>query len=284
MNFEAKIQTKTIKALLLGLLVFSTVSLISVNTVSAYVGSAVFLPNYFYDPPDTEDELELAEETCTYIRGMLANRYATGTYYAFNDDCTVSAYCSILSTLDNSGIIDEIVVFSKGHRGYPFLGYPWYNDNHISLLDHYGSALLDDPHIYDRTSSKNTFTFIWHCETAEKYPEGATEDEIGYYGMPYCWTHNEDLDDYGGDGNVAFLGWVDGSPQFEYQAEGMWNYAHVAYLFWYYMCDGEDVEGALNEIADVVFGDDNYLSCPLSSLPAPRLLLWGDKTMELPED
>jgi hypothetical protein len=280
MNFKATIKTKTIGVLLLSLLVFSTASLISGNIVSAYVGSADFCPNYFWEGLDTEEELEVSEATCTYITSMLANRYATGCYYSYNDDCTVYRYCSILSTLNNSGIIDEIVVFSKGHRGLPY-NVSHGNTNHISLLDHDGDDLIDIEHIYDRTSSKNTFTFLWHCETAEKYETGdPPEDEFGYYGMPYCWTHNEDLVCYGGSGDVVFLGWVDESPQFLTEAEDPYNYAHVAYYFWYYMCDGDTVEEALNNIAYYIFGDANYLASDLCDW----LVVWGDKTMELPED
>jgi len=281
MGRKPRRKRKTISRLVLGLFVFSILQLISANSVSAYVGSAVFCPNNFQPSIDTEDELELAEATCTYIRSMLANRYTTGTYYAFNEDCDVYTYCSILATLKDSIIIDETVVFSKGHRGLPYSGYPHYNINHISLLDHYGSDIKDHSHIYERTSSKNTFTFIWHCESAEKYQTHTIPvDNIGYYGMPYCWTHNQHMICYGDSGDIAFLGWVNGSPQFETTAEGTWNYAYVAYLFWYYMCEGYTVEGALDEIADVVFGDASYLTSPLRDW----LVLWGDRTMELPED
>jgi hypothetical protein len=161
------------------------------------------------------------------------------------------SYCSILWTLTTYG--DQSVVFSKGHRGMPYCGEPWYNTNHISLIDHNGVNVHDRYHISTHTSSENTVTIIWHCESAEHYFGNGTipEDDFGCYGMPYCWTHNASMPSWGANGTQVFLGWVDQSPQFETQANGMWNHAHVAYLFWYYMCDwNKTVEGALNALCD----------------------------------
>ena len=66
---------------------------------------------------------------------------------------------------------------------------------------------------------------------------------------------------WGTSGSQVFLGWVDGSPQFETPAEGSYNYAHVAYLFWYHVCNGAQVDEALDNIAQTVFGDASYLQC-----------------------
>jgi hypothetical protein len=121
--------------------------------------------------------------------------------------------------------------------------------SHISLLDHYGAAFYDMD-IGPRTSyDKNRVTFIWHCETANYYNYGGPNtDALGRaVGMPYAFTHNHYLSQYGTTGHQVFLGWVNkanyvfpngtvlpvvGSPQYEWQANPGFNYAEVAKNFW----------------------------------------------------
>jgi len=230
MNHKTTIKTTIFCALLLNLLVLSTPQLISGNIASATVGQAVFWPNNFQDGTDADGELELTHDTCMYIMYLLIGRGQYGCYYSPNS--TITSYCNILSALNN--YYEDNVVFSKGHRGYPYWNATPPNWNHLSLIDHDGNNVKDHSHIYSRTSSENNVTFIWHCETAEKYQTNTTpQDGYGYYGMPYCWTHNSGLVCYGGSGTQVFLGWVNDSPQFLDEAEGMYNYAHVAYYFWY---------------------------------------------------
>lgn len=265
-----------VSLLLISLLAFSTIQLISGNFASASVAPAVFCPNNFQQGTDTANEISLSRSTCQYITSMLANHYPSGCYYSYDSDCTVSRYRSILSTLGT--YYDQAVVFSKGHRGMPYFYDNPSNTNHLSLLDYSGADVVDHTDIYDRTSSENIVTFIWHCETAERYTSGCTPDAYGPYGMPYCWTHNSGMTAYGDSGTQVFLGWVDGSPQFEHNAEGIYNYAHVAYYFWYYMVNGATVEEALDDVSDVIFSDDTYLQSPLCDW----LLVWGDRTTDLP--
>lgn len=209
-----------ISLLLIGLLSFSAMQMLSGNFVSAYVAPVVFCPNTWCPPPtgpDTEYEVWLSETTCGYIVSMLAGRYyPVGCYYSFNDDCTSDHYYELLDWTQY--YYDQVVVFSKGHRGVPYPGY-----SHLSLLDHDGYEVIDNNRyfntIYDYTSSeKNTFTFIWHCETALYYPgEGnVPEDDYGYYGMPYCWTHNAYMNQYGETGSQVYLGWTDEVPDEPY--------------------------------------------------------------------
>jgi hypothetical protein len=83
---------------------------------------------------------------------------------------------------------------------------------------------------------------------------------------------------WGGSGTQVFLGWVGESPQFETPAEGIYNYAHVAYYFWLYVTNGYTVEDALNTIADDIFDDGNYIDSSLCDW----LIVWGNKTLTLP--
>jgi hypothetical protein len=270
MNLKTTIKTTIFCALLLNILVLSAPQLISEKIASADVGQAVFWPNNYQAGTDKDGELQLTHDTCMYIMYLLIGRGAYGCYYSPNS--TLTSYCNILSTLNN--YYEDNIVFSKGHRGYPYA-----NTSHLSLLDHTGVNVTDYPHIYDRTSSENVVTFIWHCETAEYYDEGATPDGIGYYGMPYCWTHNSGMECYGDSGTQVFLGWVDGSPQFLEGINGtIYNYAHVAYYFWYYMCNGYSVVDALDNIAEDIFECDNYLASPLRDW----LVIWGNRTLTLP--
>lgn len=258
---------------MLNLIVLSVPQMISANIVSASVGAANFLPNYFISGTDTLNETTIALATAGYITNLLADHnYPNGCYHRYESNCTLTGYRTILQALGD--YFDEAIVFSKGHRGMPY--YP--NTNHSSLLEYYGDDVVDATDIYSRTSSENVFTFIWHCETSEHYETGTIPyDYYGYYGMPYCWTHNYNLPCWGASGNQVFLGWVDQSPQYETEINATYNYAHVAYYFWYHMCNGDTVEQSLNKVAGL-FGANNYLESPLCN----KLVVWGDKTMELP--
>jgi len=121
MNHKTTIKTTIFCALLLNLLVLSTPQLISGNIASASVGAANFLPNNEQEM-DTDNELTLSLAVAAYITTTLANYNSPyGCYYSYEDSCTVSSYCSILSTLKN--YYDEAIVFSKGHRGIPYWNY-----------------------------------------------------------------------------------------------------------------------------------------------------------------
>lgn len=236
---------------------------------------------------DTETELELSLDVAEYVTTTLANYNSPyGCYYSYEESCTVSSYKSVLSTLKNS--YDEAIVFSKGHRGVPYLSSSPPNSDHRSLLDHYGNNLIDYADIYSRTSSDNIVTFIWHCETSEEYPS-TYNYSYGWCGMPYCWTHDNGMDEYDDTGSQVFLGWTNevpggdypwegGSPQYEFEiVPDTYNYANVAGCFWYYMCNGYTVEEALDTLSLIIYGehfDDTDLK--------DWLLVWGNWELELP--
>lgn len=68
-----------------------------------------------------------------------------------------------------------------------------------------------------------------------------------------------------------------GSPQFEYPAAGVWNFAHVAYLFWAYMDSDYSVSGALNALSLQIYG--NYFTeTDLNGW----LIVYGNAEMYLP--
>lgn len=97
--------------------------------------------------------------------------------------------------------------------------------------------------------------------------------------MPYCWTHNNNMKLYNYTENQVYLGWAAQSPQFETTANGVWNFAHVAYLFWEAMCNDCTVIEALNSVADDVYGvqfSQSWLSY--------KLLVYGNMNLELPEE
>lgn len=263
---------------LISLILLLTMSVLSSNLVSASVGAANFLPNNFQSLVDTHQELVIAEDTAEYITTMLANYNSPyGCYYSYGESCTVSSYCTILSSLKNN--YDQAIVFSKGHRGYPYYDDVPRNVNHISLLDNDTNHLRDDEEIFSNTDTENKFTFIWHCETAVNYTTGIVPmDTYGPYGQPYCWTHNQWLNKYGSTGNQVYLGWTGGSPQYVTTASGAWNYAHVAYYFWYYMCDGDTVDQALNHVASTIYGTGDFDNTVLKNW----LIVWGNMNLGLP--
>jgi hypothetical protein len=245
-----------------------------------------FLPNYFVNGLDTEQEVSWSQDVGEYIDSALDDYlspssciyYPNSTVYGMDLYLYLFAYYSI----------DDIIVYSKGHRGLPF--YP--ELDHISLLDHYGEGYWDCT-IYTRTSSAYKVTFIWHCQSEMYYPGDDTipQDEHGPLSMPYCWTHNQYMDEYGTSGSQVFLGWNDnvpdppypeqdgGSPQYEYEiVPDTWNYLHVAYFFWYYMCSGTTVDQALDNLAYILFGENDFVDTPLQGW----LVVWGNINLYLP--
>jgi predicted nucleic acid-binding Zn finger protein len=121
--------------LLLGLLVCSIAQSVSAITV----GSAVFCPNNFCPGTDTYDEIIIASNYCYDIYWMLVGKYQDNCYEAVN--CYKYDYTTILQTLKST--CNKVVVFSKGHRGLPFCGPPYYNTNHMSLIDKNGDDVYD---------------------------------------------------------------------------------------------------------------------------------------------
>jgi hypothetical protein len=271
--------------LLLCLLVCSTTQ----QVLAINVGSGIFCPNTYIPPPlgfDTPNEIALSTATCYSIKDLLSTEYQGGAYLVIN--CSTNGYKSILLMLKN--YFDKAVVFSKGHRGQS--GTTWYTNpkstNHFSLMEHNpdGVGLIDYsndyPDVWDCTSeSKNTFTFIWHCMTAEKYPEGITPDYYGPYGMPYCWTHNDDpMNKYSDTGSTVYLGWVGQSYQFETTVRGAFDYADYAHHFWLFMCMGYTVEQTLNGLAYYITWQYPFVTSDLYD----KLVVWGNWKMPLPSE
>jgi hypothetical protein len=208
---------------------------------------------------------------------MLQTKY--GDYCYVHLDATRSTYTSRLQALKYS--CDKIVIFSKGHRGLPY--YP--NTNHISLIDHNYDDVIDYNHIYPYTTyAQNVFTFIWHCETAEKYP--CYFDQYGYFGMPYCWTHDNSMQYYGQSGSHVFLGWVNESPQFETPINAQYKFAQVAFWFWYYACQGDNVLWSLNHLASRIWGTTYFTDTELvyETEDHGPLVIWGNTLMYLPSE
>jgi hypothetical protein len=228
------------------------------NFASAATGAANFLPNRVMGA-DTPNEQTLSLSTAQYITNCLNSRYPSNWVYpSYGYSCTTNSYMSILNTLQT---YDKAVVFTKGHRGIPSSG-------HISLFSN--DSVVIDYDIYTRTSAKNAVTFIWHCQTALYYTTGAShyDSQKLPYGMPYCFTHNNNMVKYGASGSQVYLGWTDnvpgypypqqlgGSPQYEYPINILqgYNYAQVAALFWYYMSLGYSTTAALNQVTYTLYG------------------------------
>ena len=235
----------------------------TIQPVYGYTASASFCPNYYYDSEyDPPGEHQLAETLTEYIAYFFAERYDY-SYLLTNESATVYYYRIMINSLNNSG---EAGFFSKGHRNrWP---HPTYD--HIALFDRNGNDVRDSQDIFPYSSGKFRFVFLWHCETAELYP--SSDDE----GMPYCFTHNNNMVLYGQDyGYNVFLGWEDASPPVvesypEQEPYGNWQYAHWAYLFFEAMSWGWSVEGALDYACNIL----SNLSFSCSHLYY-WLIVWG---------
>jgi hypothetical protein len=285
--------------LLICVLGLSSIPLLSgANFASASTGAANFLPNYFYPgngTVDTDAEIEISLATAQYITTLLANKYPSSYSSYYGTTCTLNNYRTGTSNLQN---YDNAVIYSKGHLGANEAG------THISLIDHYNVSFYDYDIATRTSSSKNTFTFIWHCRTAEFYNYGGSNvDAYGQaVGMPYAFTHNNNLAEYGLAGTQVYLGWKDkmpltvynyttqqyhyimiwddyivGSPQYTWGIDPTYNYAHVAYMFWANACGGSSTISSLNTLSCAIYGV-NFEYTDL----AGWLMVYGNRTLGLP--
>jgi hypothetical protein len=98
--------------------------------------------------------------------------------------------------------------------------------------------------------------------------------------MPFCWTHDDAMGKYATSGSHVYLGWIDGSPQFEYWVNANYRYADVAYWFWYNVCNGHNVIMALNLLSLRIYGIPYFQATELYGL----LVVWGNMYMMLPSE
>src|SRR3989304_74541 len=137
---------KRLSTILIVLLFASTMSMLSRNSTSASVGAANFLPNNFQQGLDTDNEISLSLATAEYI----TNTIPYDCLYSYGESCTVDVYKSYTSSLQNS--YDQVIVFSKGHRGIPYLYATPPSDRHRSMLDHNANNYIDWADIFPRKS------------------------------------------------------------------------------------------------------------------------------------
>lgn len=281
-----KLKALTIGSLLLlSILVVSTAPSIGISTVSAYQGSGVFCPNNYVPnqwPWDTPDEVIFSTQCCYYINSYLYDHYYPGpNLYVYGDPIwytvppvTPSTYMDNLDYLEDYS--DAVTIFSKGH------GTPWGDGIHRQLLCTYSPpAARDSIEIFPHTDQlKCRFDFIWHCGTANTYPVSPPWPPDGPPGMPFAFTHNVAMTQYGHSGPCVFVGWNYASPQF-YNVipnEYPWQWGQLAVGIFYYMHEYSywDLETALNEMSLSIYGT-YFDSSPLYN----DLIVWGNMDMAL---
>jgi hypothetical protein len=267
-----------VSLLLIGSMVLSSTPVIFGNYATATTGAANFLPNYAYPGPgtvDTANETAISLLTAQYITSLLAGKYPSSYYSVYGSNCDVNTYKAVTEYLKDN--YNYAVIYSKGHRTEA--------GGQIGLIDCAGVGTFWDYSIGDRTSySQNTFTFIWHCRTAEIYTYGGPNTNPAGWakGMPYAYTHNHYLPQYGTSGHQVYLGWKDknpltaynstttppqyhnitlmgdtlvGSPQYEWKINPNYNYANVAGLFWSSMCANNSTYTSLDNLSNIIYGN-----------------------------
>jgi len=285
-----------ISLLLICLLAFSSMSLIFGNYASAYPGTcaANFLPTNFVEGVDTSWELWLSQETADYIAGVLNSKYPI--YDIRDTACTANNFKTYINAQQSW---DTAVIYSKGHlawkncpHGYGQMGLAMYN----------GTTIVLDTEIYDKTSSKNVHSFIWHCRTGLLVSDGHTA--CLHRGLPVAFTHNDDIPWWGTSGSQVYLGWYNktdlqvynfttgqyhyiqilpgdpmvGSPQYEWGINPNYNYANVAATYYYRMKQGDSTAAALVQMSSIVYGHTNFENTEL----ADWLVVYGNMYTKLP--
>lgn len=227
-----------------------------IQPVYGSYGSAFFCPGLYWPPHDPSGEIELAEDTAGFYN-MLESCFDE-SYLIMNEDADVEHYVDAIAYLSQN--FDYVFFYSKGHRGrWPPLDY-----SHLDLRDYYNSTpgVRDSEEVFPYSSTNFRIVFLWHCETAEMYEgfyPGYEEDPIG---MPFCFTHNNDMDLYGRyTGYNVFVGWEGESfPFISYVADQEpWNeyqYAHWVYYFFERLSEGGSVLDALNHATNTISNRD----------------------------
>jgi hypothetical protein len=268
-------------------MLFSFTPVIFGNFATASTVAANFLPNVSYPNYfDTANELQRSINVANYISSLLVSRYGSG--YVTTGISTTAQKVNYQASLSNLQNYDKIVFFSKGHRTW--------HAGQIGIIPYHTmpypdvNSYLVSSEIYSRTSSKNVVTFMWHCETARYYPGS---------GLPYSFTHDNNMGYYGGTGNQVYLGWEErwnfhiqwpngtitppnpnyptGSPQYEWKMTANNDFGRVAELYWYYMYAGYSSDYALNQATQAIYGV-NFSSSYINSW----LVIWGNKYLPLP--
>lgn len=280
--------TKKSALLLLSLLILTATSsnLIASAKADEY-GWAVVNPNNYVSGVDSVNEAYYTDVICDNIASYLNNYYTTNYHYTWHGSAGnpihPSDYSTILQTLQD--YCDKVTFFTKGHCT------PWgYNGNHRQILCTLSSGnppnseqAKDSIHIWPHTGYyENRFSFIWHCGTAEMYPLSSPYQDIdGPIGMPFCFTHNVNMDYYGSSGSYVYLGWIWTSPQFDCEIPnqywpGYYWWLHFAYYFFQELSYGYSVMQTLQDLSWAIYGQDFYQS-PLNGW----LVVWGNGDMTL---
>jgi hypothetical protein len=270
--------------LLLSILSISAVPSIGISLVSAYQGSGVFCPNNYVPdqwPWDTPDEVIFSTQCCYYISTYLTNHYYGGqNLFVYGDPIwysvppvTASTYMDYLDYLEDYS--DAVTIFSKGHCT------PWgYGGMYRQLLCTYDEVARDSIEIYPHTDQfKCRFDFIWHCGTANTYPYWPPFPPDGPPGMPFAFTHNIGMTEYGYSGPCVFVGWDYDSPQFYNVIPDHypWQWGQLAVGIFYYMHTYYlDLGYTLNYMANQIYGND-FEYTPLYN----DLIVWGNMDMAL---
>jgi hypothetical protein len=292
-----------ISLILICSMLLSSTPIIFGNYASAATGAANFLPNAFYNNPaqggfDTVPETQRSQNAANYITSLLKSRYGNSNCFEkIGGSATKGDYQSTLNLLRTN--YDNAVVFSKGHRTV--------HSNHPGLIPSHNQQgsfgptwYLLDYEIYPFTSTKNTVTFIWHCQTAYNYTGNGVTPTLGgdYFGLPYCFTHNPSMGRYGTSGSQVYLGWEDkanfvikwpngtvephpygraGSPNYEWRIDASNDYGRVAEIYWYYMSIGYTTKNALDQVSWAT----HYVAFDNSNLKN-WLVVWGNGNLQLP--
>ncbi|MEM2082062.1 MAG: hypothetical protein QW744_07335 [Candidatus Bathyarchaeia archaeon] len=270
--------------LLLSILVALLVQCIVIDTVNAYYGAGVFCPNNYISnqwPWDTPDEINFSTTCCWYISAYLFSHYYPGqVYYKYGDPfdndpiVTPDTYMDCLDYLEEQ--YSAVTVFSKGHCS------PWgygglYRRLHCTIN---GTYARDSIEIYPHTDQfKCRFNFIWHCGTTNSYPYWPPFPPDGPPSMPFAFTHNLGMTEYGNSGSCVFAGWDYASPQFYTVIPDHypWQWGQLAVAVFYYMHYNYWSLGyTLNYLSNLIYGV-NFNQSPLYN----ELIVLGNMDMPL---
>ena len=256
----------SISLLLIALLILTVAATTTIQAVKASNAVMLFTPNCpNITGVDPAGEAALSDSVANTIFNYFLT-YPPGNDYSYylNAQDSVANYQNYVSCINyGESYFSNVVFYSKGHC------VPWGDGEHYELIPYdynnqtYSPAVKDTVDVYPNTGSAYDFVFLWHCATADPTPYYPPAHE--YAGMPYCFTHdvNMDPDGYDDAGNGSpevLVGFHNYSPEYMNSTDYMsYNYGSFVTDFFMYLTEFHcSAAYALNYAAHDTLGCGNY--------------------------
>lgn len=293
--------------LILSLLAISP-QLVGVKTAKADEAAVSFrftTPLEWFEEHGWEGETDASHDVASYIN----DRFPLDVYEwtGFYAEPSKSTFLSVVDMFDDDYDYGAVFIYGHGHNQtkhgswYYWDGFDWIwlnntNIEYFSFWDSY-NVYIDDAEIHYKTfSANNYFVFMIPCESG-KVNGYYDEDDYTYVepydywyqgagasGMPYCWTHRDDLAEDGYDeetrdnGDYCFIGFETFGPpminQTGYNDKTVGDFVKRLYLR--LLAYGDSIHESLDTASSYAYGQSPFNATDLYNGWTQYVPGWGD--------